>query len=260
MKLHLPSNPFAPQPARAPVPKVVLYRGKGMLLFRFLVRAKVFQVAGFFMVAMLLSMVTSVDRPDPATLSAAAALAVGCIVTSYCVWFYSSRYVGELSLLLPERKALRFSVLDFWGNRQDNDVPLQQLEPPFLNRSVAEVKAMVKPPLMPLAVKGDRQYYISLGHGRVMQEEMLLKILYGKFDGSTEEEGAQQDVTQATSSSSGPAAQVPLSAAAPHGPAGSSSNTAAGAAAAVAVARAGDNSGPAADLIHGTLGGGGKRK
>lgn len=54
----------------------------------------------------------------PWDLAAAGGLAVGCIVTSYCVWFYSSRYVGEMSLLLPSRRVARFSVLDFYGNRQ----------------------------------------------------------------------------------------------------------------------------------------------
>ncbi len=32
--------------------------------------------------------------------------------------YYSRRYVGELSLLLPEKDVLRFSTLDFWGNRE----------------------------------------------------------------------------------------------------------------------------------------------
>lgn len=43
---------------------------------------------------------------------------VGCVVTSYCIWYYSGRYVGELALLLPGRTTVRFSVLDFWGNRE----------------------------------------------------------------------------------------------------------------------------------------------
>lgn len=28
------------------------------------------------------------------------------------------RYVGEMALLLPDRQTVRFSVLDFWGNRE----------------------------------------------------------------------------------------------------------------------------------------------
>ena len=59
------------------------------------------------------------DQPNVSEIAAAAAVATGCIVTSYCVWYYSGRYIGEMSLLLPEdRREVCFSVLDFWGNRQ----------------------------------------------------------------------------------------------------------------------------------------------
>ena len=63
----------------------------------------------------------------------ATALVVGCAVSSVTLWYYSRRYVGELSLLSgraptvshggarlgsapPAR--LCFSVLDFWGRRE----------------------------------------------------------------------------------------------------------------------------------------------
>ena len=58
----------------------------------------------------------------------ATALVVGCAVTSVALWYYSRRYVGELSLL-PARGArtgspprLCFSVLDFWGRREVGSV------------------------------------------------------------------------------------------------------------------------------------------
>jgi hypothetical protein len=54
--MQLPSNPFTSKPQRILGPKQVLYRGRGMLFFRFLVRMKVFQLAGAFMVATLFSM------------------------------------------------------------------------------------------------------------------------------------------------------------------------------------------------------------
>lgn len=58
----LPSNPFAYK-AKPPVPKEVLYKGKGMLFFRFVVRAKLFQLLGFFTVAMLAgSILTTVSK------------------------------------------------------------------------------------------------------------------------------------------------------------------------------------------------------
>lgn len=45
-------------------------------------------------------------------------LGLGCAAASACLWYYSRRYVGELSLLPPNRCVARFSVLDFWGNRE----------------------------------------------------------------------------------------------------------------------------------------------
>lgn len=34
------------------------------------------------------------------------------------VWYYSRRYVGDMSLMMPNAQRVRFSVLDFWGNRE----------------------------------------------------------------------------------------------------------------------------------------------
>ncbi|GLI68810.1 hypothetical protein VaNZ11_013312 [Volvox africanus] len=179
LKLQAPSNPFAPRKPRPAVRKLVLYRGRGMLLFRFIVRAKVFQLMGFLACAVFASVVLTTANPNPMDLAAVGCLAVGCVVTSYCIWYYSGRYVGELSLLLPERRVLRFSVLDFWGNREDNDIPMELLVAPWRNRSVAEVRSQAQQALMPVEVVGDRQYYISVPHGHVLQKEILQKILYG---------------------------------------------------------------------------------
>jgi hypothetical protein len=51
----------------------------------------------------------------------ASALLVGSGVASTALWYYSRRYVGELALLRDTAgrpTAARFSVLDFWGNRE----------------------------------------------------------------------------------------------------------------------------------------------
>ena len=119
---------------------------------------------------------------------------------------------GDDDYLSPH---LIFSVLDFWGNRQDDIVPLTSLIPPFSNRSISEVKSMVKPVFMPLKVietdtagetasayplsstasqggnRGtgfdassrlrQRDYYVSLGMGSVKEETILLSILYGTY-------------------------------------------------------------------------------
>lgn len=47
----------------------------------------------------------------------ATSLVIGCAAASTALWYYSRRYVGELSLMPNMRKAC-FSVLDFWGNRE----------------------------------------------------------------------------------------------------------------------------------------------
>ena len=56
----------APLPGANPelafVPLQVLYRGRGMLVFRFLVRMKVFQLVGAFTVAAMLSVVMASVR------------------------------------------------------------------------------------------------------------------------------------------------------------------------------------------------------
>ena len=56
----------------------------------------------------------------------ATSLIIGCGVASTTLWWFSQRYVGELSVLVPNK--LCFSVLDFWGNRQvANDLPVSIL-------------------------------------------------------------------------------------------------------------------------------------
>ncbi|KAF5835405.1 hypothetical protein DUNSADRAFT_7440 [Dunaliella salina] len=182
MSFHLPNSPFKNSRLGPPVPKLVLYRGRGMLPFRFLVRAKVFQLLGFMTSAVMLTTVAGTQQAlSPTDIAVGTSVIVGCIVTSYCLWFYSGRYVGELSLLLPSKRVARFSVLDFWGNREDNDIPIEAIDPPFYNRNVAEVKSIVSQRLMPITVIGDRQYYISPRHGYVLQKDVLNKICYGKW-------------------------------------------------------------------------------
>eukprot|EP00199_Chlamydomonas_sp_CCMP681_P003190 CAMPEP_0119105256 /NCGR_PEP_ID=MMETSP1180-20130426/3276_1 /TAXON_ID=3052 ORGANISM="Chlamydomonas cf sp, Strain CCMP681" /NCGR_SAMPLE_ID=MMETSP1180 /ASSEMBLY_ACC=CAM_ASM_000741 /LENGTH=170 /DNA_ID=CAMNT_0007090265 /DNA_START=252 /DNA_END=761 /DNA_ORIENTATION=+ len=133
-------------------------------------------------------------------MAAAVAILVGCVVTSYCVWFYSGRFVGELSLLLPERRIARFSVLDFWGNRQDVDVPVERIEPPFKGHSVAEVRELAGSTLMPINVSGERQFYISVRHGKLLQKDALQKVCYGSWlpelDASAQQARQQEALEQ----------------------------------------------------------------
>lgn len=55
-KLALPNSPFAASGRRGrPSPKLILYKGPYLLLFRFLVRGKVFQLLGVFLAAMVIA-------------------------------------------------------------------------------------------------------------------------------------------------------------------------------------------------------------
>ena len=47
----------------------------------------------------------------------ATSLVIGCAAASTALWYYSRRYIGELSLF-PAKNQACFSVLDFWGNRE----------------------------------------------------------------------------------------------------------------------------------------------
>jgi hypothetical protein len=58
------------------------------------------------------------EEASLADVAALAALAGGMVAASCCLWYYSRRYVGEMALLLPDAGRVRFSVLDFWGNRE----------------------------------------------------------------------------------------------------------------------------------------------
>ena len=46
------------------------------------------------------------------------ALVAGCGIASVTLWFFSRRYLGEISLSASHPGHARFSVLDFWGHRE----------------------------------------------------------------------------------------------------------------------------------------------
>ncbi len=68
-------------------------------------------------VALAVATVATAPEAGAADVGAALALAASCCAASSALWYYSRRYVGELALLRGG-SAVRFSVLDFWGNRQ----------------------------------------------------------------------------------------------------------------------------------------------
>ncbi|DBB10648.1 TPA: hypothetical protein ACH3X3_007157 [Trebouxia sp. C0006] len=96
--------------------KVVLYKGRYMQTFRLLVRFKIFQLVGIAALAIPINTFLMEGSVSGIQMVMASSLILGCGFASTTLWWFSQRYIGELSLMGPH--LLRFSVLDFWGNRQ----------------------------------------------------------------------------------------------------------------------------------------------
>ncbi|KAF8064596.1 Asnsd1 [Scenedesmus sp. PABB004] len=191
----------APAPAhdRRGQPVEKIYRGRWIIPVRFLVRAKVFQLIGGGSVGLLLGSLALGTSASLADVLALTGLAGGMVAASCCLWYYSRRYVGEMSLLLPERRVVRLSVLDFWGNREDNDVPLESIEPPFKGARAGEVSRLGGQLLFPVRVAGDRQYYFhGLADAHVLQPRTFMAILKGEFDPAAPEQARSADAAAET--------------------------------------------------------------
>ncbi|GAB4824099.1 hypothetical protein N2152v2_011145 [Parachlorella kessleri] len=166
-----PSEPVGPT-------KEVLYRGRGMRLFRLLGEVSAMQAV------------------------IASSLLVGSAVASTTLWYYSRRYVGELSLLRDAAGCpakARFSVLDFWGNREDIEVQLPAIVPP-LQGVLPQVRAsMLQEMLIPVDVEGDRQYYLSLRYGFIVDKQQLRDLLEGRLGQQEQPSEGQLPVAQGES-------------------------------------------------------------
>jgi hypothetical protein len=160
--------------------KIVLYKGRGIRVFRVLVRFKIFQLSGIAGSAIPLATMLQAGEATLFNALLAGGLLFGGGVASTALWYYSRRYVGEMSLLLPpppeddsSKAVVRFSVLDFWGNRENVDVSIQDILP-------VEGISVDKVPFFPVTVTGDRQYVLSLRYGHIANRNLLNKVLTGK--------------------------------------------------------------------------------
>ena len=70
-----------------------------------------------------------------------------------------------------------------WCALQDSAVELSRLVPPFKGASGVELGYLAGQTLLPIDVEGDRQYFLSIPHGRILQKDLLLKVLKGELDG-----------------------------------------------------------------------------
>ena len=66
---------------------------------------------------------------------------------------------------------------------QDTAVDVDRLVPPFKGASGVELGYLAGQTLLPIDVEGDRQYFISIPHGRLVEKDLLLKILKGELEG-----------------------------------------------------------------------------
>ena len=63
---------------------------------------------------------------------------------------------------------------------QDNVVPLSDVVPPLRGLDSEGLAEVAKQPLLPVQVLGDRQYYVSLRHGILVDKKTLFGIMKGE--------------------------------------------------------------------------------
>jgi len=67
--------------------------------------------------------------------------------------------------------------------QQDNDVALQSLVPPLADLAEPAQRAALAESLLPVDVEGDRQYFLSLRYGSVVDGPALRALLTGQLRG-----------------------------------------------------------------------------
>ena len=138
----------------------------------------------------------------------ATSLLIGSGTASTALAFFSRRYIGELSLIsspsqtgqpvvadssilhgpapaVAKNMKIRFSTLDFWGNREDIDVdPRESIIPPFQGYHDQQIAQESARPGIPLnvAYPASRQYILSLRYGAIHDKPGLKALLRGDWD------------------------------------------------------------------------------
>ena len=62
-------------------------------------------------------------------------------------------------------------------------MPLQAVVPPLQNLPEAAQRVAVQEPLLPVDVEGDRQYFLSVRYGTVLDAPTLKALLTGRLEG-----------------------------------------------------------------------------
>ncbi|XP_024358747.1 uncharacterized protein [Physcomitrium patens] len=183
--LEWKSNRFASSDATSSMKdqeKLVLYRAKWMRPLRVMVRLKIFQLGGLAALALPLAEYANEGHLSVGTIAAVTAVVGGAGAASASLWYYSRRYVGEMALVGPKLRHVMLSVIDFWGNREDNKFELKAIVPPLKGLSNSELETMANQVLIPLDVVGERQFFLSLRYGRLIKKDLLFALLHGNLD------------------------------------------------------------------------------
>jgi len=101
----------------------------------------------------------------PGAVALSGGVLVGCGAVSWALYFYGKRYVGQLALIRDpsfDTPLLQISTLSFWGSREDGEVPLDRVEPPFAGLEAATSYGMARSQMFALPVHGDRDYIMTM--------------------------------------------------------------------------------------------------
>jgi len=166
-----------------------------------LVRLKLLQLSGAASIVLPVALVMNGAELSTFEMLGLGALAGGTAGASGSLWYFSNRYIGQISMNASKPDQVLFSTMDFWGNRQDEDIAIRDIEPPLRDMSRAQMAHVAAQPFMHLNVLNKRQFYISMRHGDIRDRELLLKILQGptgeeeghKHTDSTDSESTNQE-------------------------------------------------------------------
>lgn len=160
------------------VGREVIYRCAWIRPIRLLVRLKVLQLCGVGAAMVPLSAELSNKAMNTTMVLVSSGVVVGAAVASLAMWYYSRRFVGELALV-EDRTRLRVSTLDFWGRRQEEELDLASLIPPFSRRSTTTSDVVLRSSFVPLQAMGGRQYMLAWRVNAV-PSDLLLRVLVGE--------------------------------------------------------------------------------
>ena len=65
---------------------------------------------------------------------------------------------------------------------QDNWVAPERMVPPLRDCTLQELRSIAEQTLLPVDVEGDRQYFLSLRHGRLVDRARLMAVLQGQAE------------------------------------------------------------------------------